>query len=313
MESFDFYPEKPELVEPKQKGGMSLTFFSLVLFVLVFFLFFDNEINFIVYLVVVLLIHELGHFLAMKFFKYKNVRMLFIPLMGAFVQGVKSNYSQKESFIVTVAGPFPGIVIGALLIYFGAEHHYEWLLTVGLLFLLLNIINLLPLDPLDGGQMFKLYFNKGNELVLMIFAFISSLCMIGVGWYINSYVLMLFGFFMGFRVRALQKKYEIHKELKQEGVDFATTYNLLSNQTYSQIKKVVLEYTPTLQKYTGQVSSEELDPIFASQVNSVLVTPLKKDTSFFFRLMVFVFWIASFVVPIVLFMSIDVQWYLDGV
>ena len=207
MDSFDFHPEKPELAEQAPKGGLSLTFFSLVLFVLIFLLFFGDEINFIIYLVIVLLIHELGHFLAMKAFKYKNVRMLFVPLMGAFVQGTKTNYSQRQSFIVTAAGPLPGIVIGALFVYFANASQESWMMTTGLLFLLLNIINLLPLDPLDGGQLFKLFVKDKNELFLMIFAFVSSLFMIGIGWYISSYILMIFGFFMGFRVRAMQKKY----------------------------------------------------------------------------------------------------------
>ncbi|HIP31340.1 MAG TPA: hypothetical protein EYG86_01115 [Crocinitomicaceae bacterium] len=313
MESFDFFPEKPELAEQTPKGGLSLTFFSMVLFVLIFLLFFGDEINFIIYLVIVLLIHELGHFLAMKAFKYKNVRMLFIPLMGAFVQGTKNNYSQKQSFIVTAAGPFPGIIIGAALVYFGNDFRSEWMVTTGLLFLLLNLINLIPLDPLDGGQLFKLFVRKNNELFLMIFAFVSSLIMIGVGWYLNSIILMLFGFFMGFRVRSMQKKYEIHKELKEVGVNYSTTYKLLSNETYSKIRKVVIDYTPALQKYIDQVSIEDLAPVLASQVNSVLETPLEKDTSVLFKILLLVFWIASFAIPISLFFSINLQWYAPDV
>jgi len=311
MNSFDFYSEKPELVEKKQKGGISLTFFSMVLFVLVFFLLTD-QINFIIYLMVVLLFHELGHFLAMKAFKYRDVRMLFVPLMGAFVQGTKLNYSQRESFIVTAAGPFPGVLVGVTLVYFGSDLHFSWMVSVGLLFLLLNLINLLPLDPLDGGQMFKLFFRKKNELFLMIFAFISSIVIIAAGWYMSSYILMIFGFFMGFRVRAMQKKYEIHKELEENGVEYATTYNLLSNQTFAQIKKIVIEYTPALQKYIDQVSEEELNPVLASQVNNVLVTPLNNDTSWLFRIGILIFWIAAFLSPFLLFWLVDIQWYIDA-
>lgn len=315
MSEHNFYPEKPQLVEQKQKGGMSLTFFSLVLFILVFYLLVD-ELNFILYLVVVLLIHELGHFLAMKFFKYKNVRMLFIPLMGAFVQGVKSNYSQKESIIVTASGPFPGILLGTACIYFGNQWQSQLIVSFGMLFYLLNIINLLPLDPLDGGQLFKLLVKKNSEIFILIFAFISSLTMIGVGWYLYSIggggiILMLFGFVMGFRVRAMQKKHEIHKELKEDGVDFRTTYKLMSNETYAKIKRVVIEYTPTLQKYMEQVSQEELEPIFASQVNNVLVSPLNRDTSLLFKFFVITFWLGSFILPYFLFMNVDLQWFLD--
>ena len=93
-------------------------------------------------------------------------------------------------------------------------------------------------------------------------------------------------------------------------MNFATTYKLLSNETYSKIKKVVIDYTPALQKYIDQVSTEELDPVLASQVNSVLITPLKRDTSLLFRFLLLLFWIASFMVPVILFMNIDIQWYL---
>tara|TARA_B110000285_G_scaffold111291_1_gene126336 strand:- start:3775 stop:4737 length:963 start_codon:yes stop_codon:yes gene_type:complete len=313
----NFYPEKPQLTEQKQKGGMSLTFFSLVLFILVFYLLVD-ELNFIIYLVTVLLIHELGHFIAMKLFKYKNVRMLFIPLMGAFVQGVKSNYSQKESLLVTAAGPFPGIFLGGVCVYLGSLWNLEMLVSVGILFYFLNIINLLPLDPLDGGQLFKLLVRKNNEIFIMIFAFVSSIIMIGIGWYFyymdkSGLILMLFGFVMGFRVRAMQKKYEIHKELKGNGVDYTSTYKLLSNEAYAKIKRVVLEYTPTLQKYMGQVSDEELDPIFASQVNNILVTPLKRDTSLLFRILVIVFWIGSFALPYFFFMNLNLQPWMESI
>jgi len=309
MEDFDFYPTKPELIEEKPKGGLSLTIFSMVLFVLVFLLLMGDEVNFIFSLLVVLIIHELGHFLSMKAFKYKNVRMLFVPLMGAFVQGSKTKYSQKESFIVTAAGPFPGVLLGTAILWYASEIQNEWMMNLGFLFLLLNIINLLPLDPLDGGQMFKLLFRKNNELFLMVFALLSSVFMIGVGWYLDSYVIMLFGFFMGFRVRALQKKYQVHKELNDDEVNYSTTYKLLSNRDFVKIKNVVLEHTPALRKFIDQVSSEESDPIIASQVNNMLEVPLKQDASVLFKILLVLFWVISFASPVILFFTLDIEWF----
>lgn len=312
MENFDFYPKKPELIEPKQKTGLSVTIFSMVLFVLVFLLFLGNEFKFVLYLLIVLVIHELGHFLTMKLFGYKNVRMLFVPLMGAFVQGSKTTYSQKESLIVTGAGPFPGIVIGSFLVWYASEIESTWLMTLALLFLLLNIINLLPLDPLDGGQLFKLFIKQNHELFLMIFAFLSSLFMIGFGWVISSYIIMLFGFFMGFRVRALQKKFQVHKELIEEEVNYSTTYKLLSNKDFVIIKNIVLDHTPALRKFMDQAPSEESDSVIANQVNNILVAPLKRDASLLFRCAILLLWILSFVTPVILFYVIDLNWFLPN-
>jgi Zn-dependent protease len=308
MEQYDMYPPKPDLVEHQPKSSLAVTIFSIVLFVMVFLLLFRDEINFVLYLVVVLLIHEMGHFLMMKLFKYENVRMLFVPLMGAFVQGKKRNYSQKQSFLVTLAGPIPGVAIGAVLMWYGNVVHSQWMVELSSLFLLLNLINLLPLDPLDGGQLFKLYVRRNYELFLMIFALTSSLLIIGLGWLLDSYIIMIFGFFMGFRVRALQKQFIMHKELKNDNVNFSTSYKLLSNRDFSKIKEVVLIHTPQLQRFVDQASEDESDPIVASQVNNVLITPVDMDASLLFRIIVLILWVASFGVPFLLYYTLDHIW-----
>ena len=310
MEDYDLYPPKPELVEHKPKSNVSLTVFSIVLFVLTFLLIFGDQIYFIGYLLVVLLIHEMGHFLMMKRFGYKNVRMLFIPLMGAFVQGKKSKYSQRQSLWVLIAGPFPGIIIGCILMWISTwSPSYVWLQSPAILFLLLNIVNLLPLDPLDGGQMFKLFVKKNNEMFLMVFALISSLVVIAFGFKIDSYLLMIFGFIMAFRVRALQKKYQMHRELTEVDVDYAKTYKALSNKDFIKIKNVLLENTPALRKFVDQVSSDESDPVLASQVNNVLITPLENDASWLFKLGVLLFWLLSISSPFLLWLILGSKWY----
>lgn len=298
MEDFDFYPQKPELIETESKGGAGRTIFSLLMFVLAFMLIGLKDVNFIFFIILVVMVHELGHFLMMKLFGYKDVKMLFIPLIGAFIQGKKDIYNQKQSILVVLAGPVPGIVIGLLLLYVSYDYNLEGLRDVSYLFLLINMINLIPLDPLDGGQLMKLLLNKKQELFQMVFAFIFSLLMIGIGWYTDFWSLVVVGFLLGFRVRAIQKNYNIHKELDEENVNFKTTYKLLSNKDFSIIKKIVLDYTPALRTYMEQVNSETIDPIVASQVNSVLESPLERNTSMLFRFAVVLIWISSFVLPI---------------
>jgi Zn-dependent protease len=300
MEEYDFYPPKPELIEAKPKGNLALTVFSVVLFVIAFLLVFTEEVNFIIYFLVVLLTHELGHFIMMKAFGYKNVRMLFIPLMGAFVQGSKEEYSQKQSLIVIGAGPFPGIILGFGFILLASLFQEVWMVNLGLLFLFLNLMNLIPLDPLDGGQLFKLLMKHNHDLFLLIFSFTSSLVLIVVGWLIDEYMLILFGFIMGFRVRSIQNQYHLRKELRAEEINYKTTYKLLSNKDFQRIKNVLLERSTPLRTYVDNVSEEEAKPLLASQVNSVLVSPVKKDASLFFKISIISFWLVSLTTPLVL-------------
>lgn len=317
MEEFDYYPPKPDLIEPKAKGNIALTIFSIVLFVVTFLFIFTEEANFVFNLLIVLLIHELGHFLMMKLFGYQNVRMLFIPLMGAFVQGSKDEYSQKQSLLVAGAGPFPGVIIGSVLLGLASYFHEPMLVDLGLLFLFLNLINLIPLDPLDGGQLFKLLIKRNQELFILVFSFVSSLILIGIGWMIDSWVLIIFGFLMGFRVRSIQNQYQLRKELKEEDVNYRTTYKLLSNRDFSKIKNILLEHSPTLKMYVENMSEEESKTMVASQVNNVLLSPVKDDASLLFKSLIVLLWISSLVVPFLLIyffndlLRENYEWYFE--
>ena len=110
---------------------------------------------------------------------------------------------------------------------------------------------------------------------------------------------------MGFRVRAIQKNYHIHKDLEEENINFKTTYNSLSNKDFSQIKQIVLKYTPALRTYIDQVESEVVDPIIASQVNSVLISPFEKNASLLFKSLTVIVWLSAMLSPFILMIYLN--------
>ncbi|MEY4289887.1 MAG: hypothetical protein RLZZ30_1975 [Bacteroidota bacterium] len=312
MEEFDLYPPKPLIEKVKVESNWGLTFFSMVLFVGTFLFIFKDQLRFVLFLILVLFIHEMGHYLFMKLFKYENVRMLFIPLMGAFVQGNKEKYSQKESFFVISAGPFPGIWIGSAFLIFAASYKQEWMLELSFLFLFLNVINLIPIDPLDGGQLFKLYVTKKRDLFLMVFALVSSMLMILVGWKIDSYVILAFGFLMGFKVRSFQRSYHLRKVMDEKNIRYESTYDELTNEEYAKIKEVLIDETPALQKYLS-LSEENNDELLASHVNAALLAPVKQDAGRTLKILVVLFWLLSLCLPVYLLLSdvLDFSWYFE--
>ena len=309
-DSFNLYPSKPKLKEKENKKNWSVTAFSLVLFIASFLLLFSENIQFLVFLIVVLFIHELGHFFFMKLFKYKNVRMLFVPLMGAFVQGAKKVYSQKESFWVVLGGPIPGVIFGVVGAVFAFEFEINWLLELSTVFILLNMINLLPLDPLDGGQLFRLLVKYDHDLFLMIFSLVSSLILIATGFFIDSWPLMVFGFLMSFRVRSIQKRYAVRKTLKEFKINYQLSYDELTDAEYARIRKVVLDQNMSLKKYQD-VANSNTDRVIAEHVNTMLEIPLIQDTGVVFKLFVVLFWLLSFIAPVYLFMEFGGRfgWY----
>ena len=315
MENYDIYPAKPHIEKVKIESNWGLTAFSLVLFVGVFLLLFKDEINFVLFLILVLFIHEMGHFTFMKLFNYENVRMLFIPLMGAFVQGSKEKYSQTQSFIVVAAGPFPGICIGIITLFLSSFYQLNWLLELSFLFLFLNIINLIPIDPLDGGQLFKLLVHKKRDLFLIIFAFISSLILILVGFLIWSWVTMIFGFFMGVRVRGMQRNYQIRKLLDEQNINYISTYDDLSNRDYAMMKEIIVGETPSLKKFLA-LSDDTNDDVLASHVNSVLLAPVKYDASVWLKFSIVVSWVILVFLPLFLltfYRHTFLDWYFEKI
>jgi hypothetical protein len=123
---------------------------------------------------------------------------------------------------------------------------------------------------------------------------------IAIGFFIDSWLIMIFGFFMGFRVRSIERLYRLRNELKEKAVTYNTTYKLLSNRDFVKIKEVLLNQSKALRTYVDALSPEESDPLLANQVNSVLVTPVKRDASLLFKGVVLLVWFVSILLPFVL-------------
>jgi Zn-dependent protease len=310
MSEFELYPEKPQLQKQVVRSNWGLTVFTIVLFIAVFLSLYSDRADFVFFLVLVLLVHEFGHFSMMKRFNYENVRMLFIPLMGAFVQGSKERYSQTESLLVVVFGPFPGIILGSVGLYLSGVYQMDWLLLLSFIFIFVNAINLLPIDPLDGGQILKLIVIRQRDLYLMIFALISSLTLIVVGFLMEDWLVAGFGFLMGIRVRAMQKNYQLRKELNELNVNYISTYEELSNRDYHMIKQVLIKDKPMLAEL-DEFSIEEGNTILASHVSELLIAPIHKDLGVVGKITLFISWILLFAIPIYLMLTLNFNWYFE--
>jgi Zn-dependent protease len=108
--------------------------------------------RFAVGFVLLILVHEMGHFLAAKQ-KGLNVGVpTFIPFVGAWIQLKEAPMSVETESYVAIAGPMAGSA-GALLCY-AAGRYYDSDLLLALAYsgFLINLFNLIPISPLDGGR-----------------------------------------------------------------------------------------------------------------------------------------------------------------
>lgn len=105
--------------------------------------------------VLLILVHEMGHFAEAKRQRIHVTLPTFIPLIGAYVMTRREHVSPWGSGLVSLAGPFVG-AIGAAVAWAGSAFgDAQLLIGIANIGFLLNAFNLLPIGFLDGGTVFR--------------------------------------------------------------------------------------------------------------------------------------------------------------
>ena len=291
-----FFPPKPMPAggdNPLMRSVLSLAFF-----VFAFYLLFGS-FQYVLLMLLVLLIHEAGHLIAMKMFGYKELNIFFIPLLGAAVTGTKERISQRQRVIILMAGPLPGLIIGSLLVFWGVSQGNENFGTIGAIFIFINAFNLLPFTPLDGGKVVETMFFSNNEVIKMVFYGISCTGLIGIGLYTESYVLVFFGALWISRIRQENRKRIVHDELDAEGIEFRKSYNELTDREYWLIRRSWLRAGKKIPIADPDVfRTVKQEPILMTQVKNVLYVPVDEDMTLGGKIIWVIIWLIAFVGPV---------------
>jgi Zn-dependent protease len=103
--------------------------------------------------VALLFAHEMGHYIAAKQKGLPVGLPTFIPFVGAWIDLKAQPMNAQTEAHVGMGGPLLGSA-AALLVFFYAAGHPDrrWLLAVAYSGFMLNLFNLLPVSPLDGGR-----------------------------------------------------------------------------------------------------------------------------------------------------------------
>jgi stage IV sporulation protein FB len=289
-ESVNQFPPKPRFGEspPNLQGSM----ISLILFVGLFLLL-GMELRLIFIILFVLIIHELGHFTAMKQFGYKNVNMFFVPLFGAFVSGEKDEASEGQSVATILAGPVPGIFIGLVFLYLEHVVGLPQLKTLPEVFLSLNILNLLPILPLDGGRLIEVMFTKGKAYLELVFLSLSIVMIALLAWALQSLPALIIAVFIFLQVRKNLKNQKMRKWMTQAGLNLRASYEQLTDAEFWRMDAVLRMQMP---------GGNELPPaVTAILVRNLLQPEPERKLSWVSRIAILLFWIACLLIPVFLF------------
>jgi len=107
-------------------------------------------------LVVFIGIHEYGHLWAMKRCGIKTKGMFFLPGFGAVAVAEERFGSARNEAYIAIMGPIFGLVffVFPIMYLFWYTGNPQWA-AVAAIMAFINLINLLPINPLDGGRILK--------------------------------------------------------------------------------------------------------------------------------------------------------------
>lgn len=296
------FPPKPVLMERSQ-NALTRSLISLLVYAALFYFIFDQNITYIAAILLVIIVHELGHFTFMKLFHYSNVKIFIVPLLGAFTSGKKQQVSQWQLSLIILGGPVPGIIIGTLLYLYNRGLHNETITMLSNSFLIINLLNCLPFHPLDGGRLVETLFFKENYVIRLVFGIISMIALVVVCLVLQSFILLIIPVLIGLEIYNENKHQKIREYLKQEKINYHVEYADLTDKNYWLIRDCLIFSFP--KKYAGLSAGvyqySHVEALLVQHISSVLQINLKQDLNWLKRSLVLLFYILITLSPVILF------------
>jgi Zn-dependent protease len=103
-------------------------------------------------LAALVLVHELGHFIEVKRRGLAADLPMFIPGFGAYVRWTAAGVSSDTRALVSLAGPLAGAAGAALCALIWLQTEQRLWIALASFSALINLLNLIPVWSLDGGQ-----------------------------------------------------------------------------------------------------------------------------------------------------------------
>lgn len=102
--------------------------------------------------VLLLLIHEMGHYLTAQYLGLNVGSPIFIPFVGAFIAMKEMPPNAATESTIALGGPMLGTLSALLCIPLYFLTGSDLFLALAYIGFMLNLFNLIPIHPLDGGR-----------------------------------------------------------------------------------------------------------------------------------------------------------------
>jgi Zn-dependent protease len=165
-------------------GALSLLAFGLVLGWLV-----------ALALVIALTIHEFGHLIAFRMIGQPWGKLVFLPFLGALAVPRLAYQTQAQAVFSALMGPgFSALAAIAIAVPISLGLPMPlWLIAFGIIVAALNLFNLLPVEPLDGGVALRSVLTRLMGGYARFGLMLIGALMIAGSFYFQQILLLIFG------------------------------------------------------------------------------------------------------------------------
>ena len=221
----------------------------------------------VVFIVLAVALHEIGHVIAMRLCGYKNVRMLFVPLFGGLATGEPRELDAAKNALVALAGPLFGLLTaaaaGGLAYGLGSA---PWLVTFAWVSLGLNAFNLIPFVPLDGGQVANETLFSRYPVLETIFRLLAIVGLGCLAWRGEMWVL---GALVVFMLITTPTAYRRARIIRDARLDSAWRSRALDRDSVGRLREMVAQQF-------GDVAPQKYERALPDHVHSMWLGIHKK-------------------------------------
>lgn len=193
------------VIEPKKLNVMGLGLLALKLFksaklikvvlagasIAAYSWFFSFQ--FAASLIACLIFHEYGHIRAMKYFGMKTKGIYLIPFVGGLAVTDEKINTRWQDVVISIMGPTFGLILSlvCMIIYWITDS--DFFAGLAAFNALLNLFNMLPILPLDGGHILKSISFSMNSKAGLIACVLGAAVGVMISYYLG---LALLGFLL---------------------------------------------------------------------------------------------------------------------
>jgi Zn-dependent protease len=133
--------------------------------------------------VVLLFVHEMGHVIQLRREGIKASAPMFIPFLGALITAKSLGENALAEARVGLAGPILGSIGAGVCLVIGEATNSDLFRALAYIGFFLNLFNLLPVVPLDGGRAMAamapwMWFVGFGALIALVFVFPNPILLI---------------------------------------------------------------------------------------------------------------------------------------